>query len=30
MDPCRVRHAHRVVAPLMVGIGLLAKGMYYL
>ncbi|HEY0966120.1 MAG TPA: hypothetical protein VGD88_01920 [Opitutaceae bacterium] len=30
MDPCRFRYTHRVVAALMVGIVLLAKGMYYL
>jgi hypothetical protein len=30
MDPCRFRYTHRVVAVLMLGIVLLAKGMYYL
>ncbi len=30
MDPCRFRYTHRVVAALMLGIVLLAKGMYYL
>ena len=30
MDPCRFRHTHRIVATLMLGIVLLAKGMFYL
>ncbi|GAB1488265.1 membrane protein [Opitutaceae bacterium] len=30
MDPCRFRYTHRVVAALMLGIVLLAKGMFYL
>jgi hypothetical protein len=30
MDVCRFRYTHRVVAVLMLGIVLLAKGMYYL
>ena len=30
MDVCRFRHTHRIVATLMLGIVLLAKGMFYL
>ncbi|MEZ0218287.1 MAG: CopD family copper resistance protein [Rariglobus sp.] len=30
MDVCRFRHTHRIVAVLMLGIVLLAKGMFYL
>lgn len=30
MDPCRFRHTHRIVGALMVGIVLLAKGLFYL
>lgn len=30
MDLCRFRHTHRIVAALMLGIVLLAKGMFYL
>lgn len=30
MDPCRFKHTHRIVASLMLGIVLLAKGMFYL
>lgn len=30
MDVCRFRHTHRIVALLMLGIALLAKGMFYL
>ncbi len=30
MDLCRFRHTHRIVAGLMLGIVLLAKGMFYL
>lgn len=30
MDVCRFRYTHRIVAVLMLGIVLLAKGMYYL
>lgn len=30
MDVCRFRHTHRVVACVMLGIVLLAKGMFYL
>jgi hypothetical protein len=30
MDPCRFRYTHRIVAGLMLGIVLLAKGMFYL
>jgi Uncharacterized protein conserved in bacteria len=30
MDVCRFRYTHRIVAGLMVGIVLLAKGMFYL
>ncbi len=29
LDPCRFRHTHRVVAGIMLGIVLLAKGMIY-
>jgi len=29
MDVCRFRHTHRIVAGLMLGIVLLAKGMFY-
>ncbi len=29
MDPCRFRHTHRVVGAAMLGIVLLAKGMFY-
>lgn len=30
MNPCRFKYTHRVVAALMLGIVLLAKGMFYL
>src|SRR5690606_18256605 len=30
MDPCRFRHTHRIVGAIMLGIVLLAKGMFYL
>lgn len=30
MDPCRFRYTHRIVAVFMLGIVLLAKGMFYL
>jgi len=30
MNPCRFKYTHRVVAVLMLGIVLLAKGMFYL
>lgn len=30
MDVCRFRHTHRVVGAIMLGIVLLAKGMFYL
>lgn len=30
MDVCRFRHTHRIVGALMLGIVLLAKGIYYL
>ena len=30
MDLCRFRHTHRVVGAVMLGIVLLAKGMFYL
>jgi hypothetical protein len=30
MDLCRFRYTHRIVAGLMLGIVLLAKGMFYL
>ena len=30
MDPCRFRYTHRIVGALMIGIVLLAKGMFYL
>jgi hypothetical protein len=30
MDVCRFRHTHRIVASIMLGIVLLAKGMFYL
>lgn len=30
MDPCRFKYTHRIVAGLMLGIVLLAKGMFYL
>lgn len=30
MDPCRFRYTHRLVGALMLGIVLLAKGMFYL
>lgn len=30
MDPCRFKYTHRIVGALMLGIVLLAKGMFYL
>ncbi len=30
MDPCRFKYTHRIVGSLMLGIALLAKGMFYL
>jgi hypothetical protein len=30
MDPCRFKYTHRIVGTLMLGIVLLAKGMFYL